>query len=63
MQSGRLKKELLCAVYVNAMEDFAKPLHRELPDSHGHNEGAGPTSKVSKTTNLKPTAVQIIIRT
>jgi len=50
MQSGRLKKELLCAVYVNAMEDFAKPLHRELPDSHGHNEGAGPTSKVNKTT-------------
>jgi len=55
MQWGRLKRELLCAVlYVNAMKDFTKPLHRELParcpDSHGHNEGAVPTSKVSKTT-------------
>ena len=30
------------------------------PDSHGHNEGAVPTSQVNKTTNLKPAAVQIM---
>jgi len=30
------------------------------PDSHRHNEGAVPTSKVNKTTNLKPAAVQIM---
>jgi len=48
---------------MNPMREVTKPLHRELPgspDSHGHNEGAVPTSKVNKTTNLKPVAVQIM---